>query len=404
MKKAFNLLISFFIPFGLLFFAYIIYLNIEMLPPLWIESLRYAPHTLFLISMLLGSWFNKSKVLFIAFTLAVAYWSYSYVPLSMTSLYYPNDAFQFLVTLGIPINLLLFSFLRERGILSLWGKLKVLMIMVQGWSITYLINRKPNYVEDYFKKSLLIQLPVGFDWDVDKMMLLFIITAIALFIKAILKDDFMDKAFLSILTAMLVVIYSVKVEIGYAIFFSAAGLMLIVAIIQSSYKMAYIDELTQIPSRRALEEELLKLGGQYTIAMIDIDFFKKFNDRYGHDIGDDVLRMVAACLKRVGGSGKAFRYGGEEFTIVFHNRGMEEVTSYLEELRKRVSQKTYDYKGKKKAGSRKKSKPQSKKLHVTISIGIAEKNEIYSIPEEVRKSADKALYRAKKKGRNCVCK
>lgn len=404
MKRTFNLLISFFIPFGLLFFSYIVYLNIEVLSSSWIESIQYIPYILLFISMVLGIWFNKSKVLFIAFTLAIVYWSYSYVPVKLTEYYYPSDEFRFLLTLGIPVNLVVFALLKERGILSLWGKLKILLMIAQGWGIFYLINSEEIHAEGYFENNLLTHLPMGFEWVVDNRMLVYAIAAIILLIKAVFTDGLMDKAFLSILAAMLGVIYFIEIEIGYAIFFSATGLMLIIAIIQSSYKMAYIDELTQIPSRRALEEELLKLGGQYTIAMIDIDFFKKFNDRYGHDVGDDVLAMVAACLKSVGGRGKAFRFGGEEFTIVFHNKAIEETMPILEELRKRVSQRAYDYKGKRKTGSRKKSKQQSKKLHVTISIGVAEKNETYSTPEEVRKAADKALYRAKKKGRNCVTK
>jgi len=62
--------------------------------------------------------------------------------------------------------------------------------------------------------------------------------------------------------------------------------VLAISVIEISYSIAYHDALTGLPGRRALKEAFLELDGQYTIAMIDIDHFKKFNDRYGHDVGD----------------------------------------------------------------------------------------------------------------------
>ena len=111
--------------------------------------------------------------------------------------------------------------------------------------------------------------------------------------------------------------------------------------------MAYLDELTGVPSRRALREDLMKLGNKYVIAMIDIDFFKKFNDKYGHDVGDDVLKLVASNLVKVTGGGKAFRYGGEEFTILFPSKSINDVMPHLESLREQVSKSGYTKKSSK---------------------------------------------------------
>ena len=109
--------------------------------------------------------------------------------------------------------------------------------------------------------------------------------------------------------------------------------------------MAYRDQLTGLSARRALNEALQRVGGQYTVAMVDIDHFKKFNDRYGHDIGDQVLRMVAAKLAEVGGGGRAFRYGGEEFTILFPGRAVDESLPYLERIRKAVEETRFTVRG-----------------------------------------------------------
>jgi diguanylate cyclase (GGDEF)-like protein len=188
--------------------------------------------------------------------------------------------------------------------------------------------------------------------------------------------------------------------------------MVALAIILYSQDMAYRDELTALPSRRALNQKLLNLGRSYTIAMLDIDHFKKFNDTHGHDIGDEVLKMVASRIARVGGGGTAFRYGGEEFSVVFSGKSPEQAEASLETLRKTIEQykmvvrqdsrKSTATAGKKARVSRGKNDPKYKSLSVTISIGYAARDTAHRLPEAVIKAADEALYRAKKQGRNCL--
>jgi diguanylate cyclase (GGDEF)-like protein len=188
------------------------------------------------------------------------------------------------------------------------------------------------------------------------------------------------------------------------IYFATAGLVLVISVIETSHSMAFRDELTGIPGRRALDEALLKLTGNYSVAMLDIDFFKKFNDRYGHDVGDQVLRLVASRFAQVSGGGKPYRYGGEEFTVVFPGKSVSETTPHLERLRKELAKTRFIVR----AGDRRRKKPVNpkrvggprKRVKVTISIGVAERNERYGSPAQVIQAADKALYRAKKKGRN----
>ena len=121
-----------------------------------------------------------------------------------------------------------------------------------------------------------------------------------------------------------------------SVFFTAAAASMLIAAIQESYRLAFVDELTGLPARRALTMETMKLGQRYAIAMLDVDHFKKFNDTYGHDIGDQVLRMVAGRMDRVGGGGKPFRYGGEEFTVVFPGKTAEEAFPHLDALRQSI--------------------------------------------------------------------
>ena len=176
---------------------------------------------------------------------------------------------------------------------------------------------------------------------------------------------------------------------------------------EGSHALAYRDELTGLPGRRALNEMLVKLGRRYVIAMLDIDHFKKFNDKHGHEVGDQVLRMVASKLATVGGGGKVFRYGGEEFTVVFARRSVSDALLYLEQLRQLVEAAQFIPRGedrpKKKPKKRSSRKKAAAPLHVTISIGAAERSASLESTTAVLDAADQALYRAKKAGRNQVC-
>jgi GGDEF domain-containing protein len=176
--------------------------------------------------------------------------------------------------------------------------------------------------------------------------------------------------------------------------------------------MAYKDDLTGLPARRALMRDLDGLGGMYTLAMVDVDHFKKFNDRYGHDVGDQVLRMVATQLARAPGGARAYRYGGEEFTLLFPGKAREDTLEHLDRARSRVADSTFtlrhwrrprkrpvDPGGWKFSDARK-----PRRLSVTVSVGVADSSGPSVEPEEVLKKADRALYRAKKAGRNRVSK
>lgn len=199
---------------------------------------------------------------------------------------------------------------------------------------------------------------------------------------------------------------------------ATAGLILAASLIETSYVLAYYDELTGIRGRRAFNEALLTLDQQYAIAIVDIDHFKNFNDTYGHDTGDQVLRMVASRLAEVGGGGQAFRCGGEEFAILFRNVSAREAFDQLEALRQTIQTSVFRFRGgerrtEPRAGVEERRKPGKKKLaaaiqrpagdlSVTVSIGVAEPSTRYRQAEQVIHAADQALYRAKHNGRNRV--
>jgi diguanylate cyclase (GGDEF)-like protein len=188
---------------------------------------------------------------------------------------------------------------------------------------------------------------------------------------------------------------------------ATAGVVLAVSVVEASHGLVYADPLTGLPARRALEEHLGELSGTYTIAMIDIDHFKRVNDEQGHAVGDQVLRMIAATLERPGGGGIAYRYGGEEFTVVFAGRTPDEVGPALERLRTAIESTPFVLRGGDRP-SRKPERPRSdtrarRHLTVTVSIGVAsDASRGCRTSHDVIVAADAALYRAKRAGRNRV--
>ena len=194
----------------------------------------------------------------------------------------------------------------------------------------------------------------------------------------------------------------------HAAFMSAAGVILIISLLEESHRLAFRDTLTGLPGRRALEERLRSLGSRYTIAMVDVDHFKKFNDTHGHDIGDQVLKLVGARLAEVGGGGIAFRYGGEEFAVLFPGTGLDDALLYLETIRisiegYRMAVRAPDRPKTAEDGSKRRGAGHPEKhLSVTISIGACGPSERLRTPAQVIKAADEALYRAKQAGRNRV--
>jgi len=194
----------------------------------------------------------------------------------------------------------------------------------------------------------------------------------------------------------------------HAAFMSAAGAIFIVSLLEESHRLAFRDTLTGLPGRRALEERLRSLGSRYAIAMVDVDHFKKFNDTHGHDIGDQVLKLVGARLAEVGGGGIAFRYGGEEFSVLFPDAELEDALLYLETIRisiegYRMAVRSPDRPKSVERGTRRRGEGNPEKhLSVTVSIGACGPSGRLRTPAQVIKAADEALYRAKQSGRNRV--
>jgi len=363
----------------------------------------FLPLLIGLPALMLCLRFNRSRYFFSLLSILIAYsliyWVFPKINTGLSQISY-----QYL-SLLLPFNLLFFSVIRERGMLTLSGSSRFIILIAQGVIVFSLHHFYPSLLTTGITFNI-FNIEVHRWTAIPQLALLSgLLVALILNGRLFAAPSTPNAVSFAALICSLVMLQFYLDQSLVISFATAASLMFTIAIIQESHRMAYIDQLTLLPGRRALNEQMLKLGKQYTIAMVDIDKFKKFNDKYGHDIGDQVLRMVAAKLAQTGASGKAFRYGGEEFCILFSGKDIKTVTPSLEALREAVATSRFDLRKQNRRQTDSKRKTKAKNtVQVTISIGVAQRNEKLNTTQSVLKAADKALYRAKQKGRNRISK
>lgn len=305
----------------------------------------------------------------------------------------------------IPVNYLLNFLLKERGILNLYGLKRIIILVVQLYCIIWLLEHPIPAVKEFITLTV-------FKYNIFKLtaitqpiLIAIVITALIILIRLLQTPSTLTAGIIASLIAITTTVHFYQQPQLAILFILLSGLLIIISITINAYSLAYLDELTNLPSRRALTQNITSLGKNYSIAMVDIDHFKKFNDKYGHDIGDQVLKKLASQLRQVRG-GKAFRYGGEEFTVLFPNKNLHEANVFCHELCKSVENSPFMLRDKNRPKANQKNKKlkqrAAKPLTITISIGLAVRSEQFTTADEVIKQADKALYKAKKNGRNQV--
>jgi GGDEF domain-containing protein len=380
--------------------------------------LYYASLT---IGLLLAWRFHSSRVFFALVVLLLTQQALTVFAAGRGALSGPGHAALQAVAVLLPVNFVLLSLERERGFTASGIATRSLFLFVQAVVVAVLgtSGSSATTVRAQHATAGSVPLP-GYVWFSFAGAAVFLLARFLLFRKPV------ESALFWSLGGFFLAYHAGPAGRVATSYLASAALVLAISIIETSYVLAYHDDLTTLPSRRAFNDALLRLQAPYSIAMVDIDHFKKFNDTYGHDTGDEVLRLVASKLARVSGGGQAYRYGGEEFAIVFSGRATGDAVEHLEQLRATIEASSFRMRG----GDRRQA-PRgpdrrnqrsrgrtstghairkiaqgppnvSTELSVTVSIGVATSTREGPDPEQVIRAADRALYRAKAAGRNRV--
>ncbi len=386
------------------------------LVPLGPALIMFAFYCVLIGGLLLAWRFHSSRIFLALLVLFLAQQAISYFS-SLPSAAHNSPANTALAAVGVllPLNFVLLSFRQERGFVFSNIAPAAVFLFIESVIVAVICRPEPTAAQ-HATHHALVTPPLPFP-----ALLAFAAAAVLLVIRyLLLRKPFESGVLWSLAASLLALHFGGAGGIANA-YFATAAFILAGAVVEASYLLAYHDELTTLPSRRAFREALLRLERPYSIAMADIDHFKRCNDSYGHDIGDQVLRLVASRLARVSGGGEAYRFGGEEFAIIFPGKMTSDVLEPLEQLRAEIESsrlklrgpdRRQEARGPDRRNQRRRRTadairelargPGSQELGVTISIGVASSSREKPSAEEVIRAADKALYRAKAAGRNRV--
>jgi len=397
-------LMALFLPMAILFGTYFVLQSVPKVHPAILNLYTYFPYAVLTVGLLLAWRFNRARAFFPLVLLSVCYWAIQSYVVGKTGL--QSDVYFALMCLLVPVNYLIFVLLGERGIFTQRGIIRLVFIAAQVLMAVLLVRYalKPA-------SEILYRIIDTSGWLPSRQVPqlaqpVFAFSLLVVVARVFQKRNAVEGGLAASLLSMALAFEYMGNQFVMISYFSVAAFVMVMTVIQDSWQMAYVDELTSLPGRRALNEQLLKLGQVYTIAMVDVDHFKKFNDTYGHDVGDQVLRYVAARMESVGSGGRAYRYGGEEFTLLFPGRPMAECTDALKRVHQAIGDSSFALRAKDRPKTRPESPVQSKQLakgvQITVSIGVASCKNGDMTPREVIKQADGALYKAKGDGRNRI--
>jgi diguanylate cyclase (GGDEF)-like protein len=409
---------SLFFPGGVLLLTVVILLETgwATIPMPIITFLYYGG---LLVGLLLSWRFHSTRIFFAVLVLFLTQQAVFFLTRSVPLHGSGRVALQAAVFL-VPLNFVLLSLSQERGFaLNTLGS-GLILLFVQSTVVAALARVGQDYPRLPHTTNHAGVSPLASPY----VLAAFGISALVLLIRFMLCRKPTESALFWSLASFFLAVSSAGIERTAVAYYATSTLILALSIIETSYLLAYHDDLTSLPSRRAFKDTLMRIAAPYSIAMVDIDHFKRFNDTYGHDTGDQVLRLVSASLARVSGGGRAYRCGGEEFAIVFAGKTIPEVLGHLEQLRATIESSSFRVRGsdrrqlprgpdrrsrrsrgRARAGAaiRQPGNIESRSpLSVTVSAGVADCTQEKIDPERVVQAADKALYRAKAEGRNRI--
>ncbi|MBX9629168.1 MAG: GGDEF domain-containing protein [Burkholderiales bacterium] len=377
------------------------------LPPELAGLQKLGPVAVLAFAAAIAIAFNRGRVLLAVLALSIAYTGLHLAWNEDTGGHLSLTVYA-AITILLPLNLGALALLKERGLSSRWGARRLGAIVVQATAVLALATGRPTAFTQAAWGA-----PTGLAWLAASPIPPLGVLALALgfggaVVATCMRRSAIEAGIAGAIVAVALAVHDVTVPLVFEVFIAFGGMMLAVGVLQDTYRLAFRDELTGLPSRRALNERLLALGDRYTIAMVDVDHFKQFNDRWGHDVGDQVLKMVAAHLERVAAGGRGYRYGGEEFTLVFSGRSIRDVLPHVEAVREAIEHYALAIRApdRPKQGDEarrgRSGRSERQSVSVTVSIGVAEPSGRNDSPDAVLRAADAALYRAKNKGRNQI--
>jgi diguanylate cyclase (GGDEF)-like protein len=401
-----KLTFSFIMPGGFLLLLALGFLRPRGLPG-WLQPLvGVFPLITLAFGLLFGWLFDRSRIVLAMLMLALAdrsLWLFGSGDAATTDV--DRIVFQAVAFL-LPLNLLALSLITEDSLLTPRSGIRAALVLLQPLLVAGLCRAGPSEFAAalefaYVDPTLTAWTPIA------QPALLASGTAVALQAsRFVVRRNAIESGFVWAVLAVFVALQGTKYGWKPTNFFATAGLILVMTLLEASYKAAYVDEATGMPGRQAFDTALKGLGRRYSVAVIEIDQIKSYNNAHGQIVGGQILRLVAATISGLSVGGRVYHHAGDNFAALFPGKPSGDTLADLERIRKAVETLDLVLRGRdqvrKRRDRRNGANSALEELPVTISIGVAERNDAAIQPDAVIKTAYRALYQAKLEGGNLV--
>ncbi|GAB6095535.1 GGDEF domain-containing protein [Desulfatiferula olefinivorans] len=405
--------------FSLAVFSIVAADHLRLSPAMYqvLEGFSYLPYTVMVGGVFTARRFNNTGLVLTAFALILVYLSVQTHGAPIYDRPVASPAVGKAALFLFPVNLIGFSFLIKRRIFSSLGSLYLFLFGLEILAVGIFCNPygllavqsrivlagySQALSDGVFALSLSL---TRFLNDLGRLsgVLVLLWALVFLFVRYVYLRDMGLAAFSMILATAMAGLLTAHSPAGTGILFFASGSLVIIAAIEGSYAMNDKDSLTGLDARKRLGARLRTLKGHYALALVDLDQFGRFNDDFGPDAGDAALKIIGDKLADLFRGVRAFRYGGEEFLVVFPEPQAAEAEILLETFRRTIESFPFlvpvTRMGLAIGGPKKQDRVRSAPL--TVSVGAAFGSPTKK-PQDVLACADKALERAKREGRNRV--
>lgn len=395
-------LFSFFIPGGLLFLITVIILNLRIIDKVLPNSALIYPIIVIGAAVVLGLFFKRIWLMLVILILVIADRALLYFAANAAVTMEGGRLIYHAISFLLPFNLCVFAFMKRRGDMK-WQSIWFLgAILLQGCGVAFIYQYKSlgfgAFLEySSIKWALLERIPLS-----QLALFAFGIAFIYYLFLYIRTRGVIERSFCWALISIFYALALSRIGPVSSIYFSTAGLIFVISVIENIYVEGFQDEVTDLPTGKSMHRILSRLDRGYTVALIEVDNFKRLKDNHGRRLSKQVLRSVGSKLASVTRGGKSFRYRGEVFAIVFPGMFLQDMLPHIEELRQTIKKLGPIPQSQKRPGKKPKRLKRieilANRIPVTVSIGVAERSDADMSPQQAILKAEEALGTAKREG------
>lgn len=396
---------DFLVPGGLIFLTALALLRPHGLPS-WVQGpVQAFPFIVLAFGFFFGWYLSNSRLILSLIVLALADRSLAYFPPADPTVAPINQLIFSAVALLLPLNLMALSVMKEEALSSWRGALRLPLVLIQPVLVLWLAQPGQAWIAQSVQQPLVWMVNASWTALPQLALVAFFGAAFLIGIRFALNRNPLDSGIFWAVMTSFVAVQGFHHGWVPTHFFSAAGLILFVTLLQAAHQEIYRDELTGVPGKLAYDQAVAGLGKKYVLAVVGIDQLKQYANQLGRPVSDQVLCLVAQKILAATGVGRVFRLAGEEFVVLFRRNAVTETLVGLGAIRKAVEVTALYLRGRDRVRERVASvnvKATDELLPVTVSIGVAEAGIDQSTIELVTKAAYRALYEAKGEGGNRV--